>query len=92
MRAEELLRVEDVILEPSLAEILSRPSVRVTCDACGEEIISDRQNVAGAATLCPPCAHGSHYKPPIQVELALSGFAGMLLKKQPTGLAMEHPA
>ncbi len=61
MPAEELFRVEEVELAPTLEAIISRPGVRVTCDRCGEEIINERQVMLGSAILCQTCAYGGYY-------------------------------
>jgi formylmethanofuran dehydrogenase subunit E len=58
----ELLRRQQVILQPSLAEIISRPNVRVRCSSCGEEIINERQVRVGNAVLCRACANLGYYQ------------------------------
>jgi formylmethanofuran dehydrogenase subunit E len=60
----ELLRRQNVILQPSLSEILSKPNVRVRCSRCGEEIINDRQVRAGESVLCRACAGLGYYRLP----------------------------
>jgi formylmethanofuran dehydrogenase subunit E len=57
----ELFNVQEVCLNLSLAEIISRPGVRVTCERCGEEIINQREVVIGGEVLCHPCARGGYY-------------------------------
>lgn len=72
---EELLHVQPVELTQSLAEILSRPNLRTTCDHCGEEIMNEREVVVNACTeqsrseqgrsgrtLCQSCAGNSYYR------------------------------
>ncbi len=63
MPADELFRVEDVVLDPPLATILSVPNARATCQLCGEEVINERQVIVEGITLCRTCAHGSYYRP-----------------------------
>ncbi len=61
MPAEELFRVEEVELAPTLAMLISRPGVRVICDRCGEEIINERQVMLAGTILCQTCAYGGYY-------------------------------
>jgi formylmethanofuran dehydrogenase subunit E len=61
MPVSELLRFQAVDLQPSLAALLSRPDFRVNCDVCGEEIINERQQIVGGATLCQACAGNGYY-------------------------------
>ncbi len=60
----ELLTLQEVRLELSLAEILSRDGYRVNCARCGEEIINEREVRVGDETLCRACA-GEHYYRPV---------------------------
>ena len=57
----ELFRHQKVILQPSLAEIISKPNVRVKCSNCGEEIINERQVKLGSTVLCRACANLGYY-------------------------------
>lgn len=59
---DELLLVwQPVMLNESLAAIISRPGVRVNCDRCGEEIINEREVVQVGQVLCRACAGESYY-------------------------------
>jgi formylmethanofuran dehydrogenase subunit E len=58
----ELLRFQKVTLQPSLADIISKPNVRVKCSGCGEEIINERQVKVGNAVLCRACAGMGYYR------------------------------
>ncbi|MCG3207563.1 MAG: hypothetical protein FOGNACKC_01163 [Anaerolineae bacterium] len=58
----ELLTLQEVRLELSLAEILSRDGYRVNCTRCGEEIINEREVRVGAETLCRACAGERYYR------------------------------
>jgi formylmethanofuran dehydrogenase subunit E len=63
MPTSELLRVEEVRLAVSLAEIISQPGLRVTCHACGEEIMNAREVPVDGLALCRRCAgHDSYYE------------------------------
>jgi formylmethanofuran dehydrogenase subunit E len=57
----ELLHQQKVILQPSLAEIISKPTVRVKCSRCGEEIINERQVHIDGLLVCRACANLGYY-------------------------------
>ena len=59
---DELIRVQAVSLVQPLHEILSNPDARAICDACGEEIINEREVRRANATLCQNCAGRSYYQ------------------------------
>ncbi|MCX6035829.1 MAG: FmdE family protein [Chloroflexi bacterium] len=61
MPEAELFSFEKVLLEPSLAAIISRPGLHRRCDRCGEEIINARQVMVREETLCAACAGTSYY-------------------------------
>ncbi len=61
MPDEELLTVTDVQLAVPVAELISRPGLRVTCDLCGEEIINEREVVTSGRTLCRACGGAAYY-------------------------------
>ncbi len=63
----ELLTVAPVTLTTPIAEIVSRPGVRVNCAHCGEEIINEREVKVGERSLCRACA-GQSYSLPLQEE------------------------
>ncbi len=50
-----------VTLDLSLAELISRPGVRVNCAVCGEEIINEREIMVNGETLCRACAGEGYY-------------------------------
>ena len=58
---EDLLVVQPVTLTQSLAEILSRPNLRVDCAQCGEEIMNEREVILNGRILCQTCAGNSYY-------------------------------
>lgn len=58
---QELLRVEEVVLEQTVQEIISRPGARAICESCGEEIINEREVVVDERVLCRTCAAGGYY-------------------------------
>jgi formylmethanofuran dehydrogenase subunit E len=59
----ELLTLQEVALEVSLAEILGQEGYRVKCDLCGEEIINKREVRHEGLTLCRACAGERYYHP-----------------------------
>ena len=61
MPDDELLRLQEVVLNPSLETLISRPVVRVRCARCGEEIINEREVFVDGVALCQTCAHPSYY-------------------------------
>jgi formylmethanofuran dehydrogenase subunit E len=62
MPEADLFSFEKVLLEPSLAAIISRPGLRSRCDRCSEEIINARQVMVGEETLCAACAGAGYYR------------------------------
>jgi len=61
MPEAELFSFREVVLQPSLEELLSKPNVRVECAQCGEEIINERQVVVAGEVLCLACAGQGYY-------------------------------
>lgn len=61
MPVDDLLCARPVELTLSMKGLISRPGVRVTCAACGEEIINGREVTRGGASLCQACAGESNY-------------------------------
>jgi len=57
----ELLRCQEVALNPTLEELISKPAVRVCCNYCGEEVINEREIVIDGVTLCRTCANDGYY-------------------------------
>jgi formylmethanofuran dehydrogenase subunit E len=58
----ELFSFEEVLLEPSLETIISRPGLRTKCARCGEEIINARQVFENGLALCKTCAGIGYYR------------------------------
>jgi formylmethanofuran dehydrogenase subunit E len=58
---ELLLSVKEVTLTQSIADILSKPSARVNCDSCGEEILNEREVSEDGRLLCRSCAGAAYY-------------------------------
>lgn len=62
MPIEDLVFIKEVQLTTSIAEIVSRPGVRVNCDICGEEIINEREICNGSKFLCKACCGSAYYR------------------------------
>jgi formylmethanofuran dehydrogenase subunit E len=56
MPTQELLCSRWVTLSVPSEAILGRPGVRVTCAACGEEVLNDRQVITASGPICRGCA------------------------------------
>lgn len=59
---EALVEVTSVHLQRPVAEIVSRPHVRVDCAGCGEEITNEREIRRGDAAYCRACAGDAYYR------------------------------
>ena len=68
MPDDELLTIQPIILTTPVQEIVSRAGVRVNCDACGEEIINEREVILHGRILCRACGWGGYY---VSVEQTL---------------------
>lgn len=62
MADQELLIAEPVCLEVDLDAIISQPGLRVTCQACGEDVINQREVRSGETVLCRACAGEAYYR------------------------------
>jgi formylmethanofuran dehydrogenase subunit E len=62
MTDDELLAVQEVALLRPIAEIISRPGMRVNCDVCGEEIINEREVDVEGSILCRTCSGHGYYQ------------------------------
>jgi formylmethanofuran dehydrogenase subunit E len=58
----ELFSFQEVVLDPSLEALISRPGVRAKCTHCGEEIINERQRCINGKVLCRSCAGEGYYR------------------------------
>ncbi|MBX3052620.1 MAG: TraR/DksA C4-type zinc finger protein [Caldilineaceae bacterium] len=68
----ELLVIQPVSLTTPVAQIVSRPIVRVDCERCGEEIINEREVWVGGQTLCRACAGSGYYSPAVDSNLVFA--------------------
>lgn len=62
MPSEELLFAQDVTLTVSLRALISEHGHRVACEACGEDVINEREVHVEGQVLCRACAVGAYYK------------------------------
>ena len=79
MPDEVMFTVQTVELNVPVAAIVSRPGVRVNCDACGEEIMNEREIKSGEMVLCRACSQGAYYYAPASAGQAL--FSRALLNQ-----------
>jgi formylmethanofuran dehydrogenase subunit E len=61
--ARELFTLQPVKLSQSVEQLISRASARAVCDACGEEILNEREVKLSGRTLCRACAAPAYYTP-----------------------------
>jgi formylmethanofuran dehydrogenase subunit E len=62
MPERELFTFQEVVLDPPLEHLLSRPGLRAKCTQCGEEIINERQVRVEGKVLCRSCAGQGYYR------------------------------
>jgi formylmethanofuran dehydrogenase subunit E len=61
MPEAELFTFQEVLLEPILEALISRPGLRAKCVNCGEEIINERQVYVDKKVFCRTCAGERYY-------------------------------
>lgn len=59
---EMLLSVQEVRLKTPLEKIVSAAGKRAHCEACGEEIMNEREVRCGEKVLCKACAGNRYYE------------------------------
>jgi len=62
MPEKELFTFQEVVLDPPLERLLSRPGLRAKCTHCGEEILNERQVYVEGKVLCRNCAGQGYYR------------------------------
>jgi formylmethanofuran dehydrogenase subunit E len=62
MPVQDLLEAQPVRLRVPLAHLLSRPTCKALCQACGEEILNEREVIDGGRVLCVACAQGGYFE------------------------------
>ncbi len=61
MPDEEMFTITEIQLKASIESIVSRPGLRVNCEACGEEIMNEREVIRDGLALCRSCDGASYY-------------------------------
>ncbi|HRJ58798.1 MAG TPA: FmdE family protein [Anaerolineales bacterium] len=69
MPDDVMFTVCEVYLATSIAEIVSRPGVRINCDSCGEEIMNEREIHTNGQVLCRACASRAYYQLPVSMPV-----------------------
>lgn len=62
MPDEELFVAQPVVLTIDLEKLLSKPGYRTNCEACGEEIINEREVIREGVVLCRSCAGERYFR------------------------------
>ena len=57
----DLLRLEAVSLSVDLEKIISKAGLRAVCEACGEEIMNEREVIREGMVLCRACVGEAYY-------------------------------
>lgn len=63
MPDDEMFSATEVTLATPVETLISRPGVRINCDACGEEVINQREVLRDGVVLCRACAGEGYYRP-----------------------------
>ena len=84
MPDDEMFTLQKVALNRSVGEIVSRPGVRVNCDACGEEIMNEREIKGNGLTLCRACGQGSYYHGNASTGQPLFSYPTLVLHSLPS--------
>jgi formylmethanofuran dehydrogenase subunit E len=69
MPDEEMFTVTEVHLAVPIAEIVSRPGVRINCEVCGEEIMNEREVHKNGQVLCKACTSNAYYELPVSMPV-----------------------
>lgn len=62
MPDEDLLNYQWVTLRVPVSALIGQAGIRVTCDACGEEIINQREVIWESKNLCRACAGQAYFR------------------------------
>lgn len=71
MPDDVMFAVRPVVLNTTVAVIVSRPGMRVNCSNCGEEIMNEREVKVGDLILCKTCADGGYYTEYVSADHSL---------------------
>ncbi len=61
LASTDLFIAQEVTLNLSIGDLISRPGIRVNCSACGEEIINEREVILEGQPLCRRCAGETYF-------------------------------
>ena len=75
MPTEMLFYVYEVLLHQSIEELISRPGAKAVCDACGEEVINEREIRYDDRVLCRSCGGNAYYVRHPEVEITADRMA-----------------
>jgi formylmethanofuran dehydrogenase subunit E len=89
MPVGQLLIAEPVALLAPVEDIVSRPGLRVRCDACGEDVMNAREVLVGQRLLCRACA-GERYIRPTAYESRAIGLHAR--RRQGSGITVDAHA
>lgn len=59
--SSDLFVAQEVLLNLSIGDLISRPGIRVHCSVCGEEIINEREVIRDGQPLCRSCAGETYF-------------------------------
>jgi formylmethanofuran dehydrogenase subunit E len=79
MPADELFSVTPVVLTTSVDDLVSHAGMRTNCAACGEEIINEREIIAGGEAYCRSCLGQTYYRVSAQGMQIFAGVDRMLI-------------
>jgi len=79
MPADELFSVTPVVLTTSVEDLVSRAGMRTNCAACGEEIINEREIIAGGEAYCRSCLGQTYYRVSAQGMQIFAGVDRVLI-------------
>ena len=63
MPSAELLIAREVSITLDLAAIIGKPGMRITCTACGEEVLNQRVVMESGQPMCRSCAGDCYWAP-----------------------------
>ncbi len=68
MPDDDMFTFTPIVLNTPIEAIVSRSGARVNCDACGEEIMNERETHQAGLTLCRACAGNLYYHVSVHVH------------------------
>jgi len=77
MPDEALFAMTPVELITPVADLISRAGVRTNCVVCGEEILNEREIMAGGMAYCRSCWGQAYYQPAAPAQWMIGGVPWM---------------